>query len=159
MHRLAPARSINFRCWADFNDYYVLFKGNIYSDYNVYSVTPTYVHNFDPRNAGVFAVQAQRYDTTGMNKSTNDTVGPSIGWIAALTPDLTAKATGGFQEAKQSGGNTLGGDTVMDAAVYLLGRYQLYGHLRDTVSFLASRSEYPLGNGLEGSVNQPFLKR
>ena len=123
------------------------YGSDVYSNFDVYSVTPTYVHNFDPRNAGVFALQAQRYETTTNLKGTNDTIGPSIGWIMALTPDLTAKATGGVQTSRQSGQGTTNDSWQLQ---YIFSADVSYTGLRDTVSFLAARSEYPLGDGLEG---------
>ena len=122
------------------------YQSSLFSDYQVYGVTPTYVHNIDPRNAAVFAVQTQHYETTSNEISKTDSIGPSLGWITALTPELTAKATGGVITAKQSGAGVT--DNSWDLH-YIFSADVTYTGKVDTVTFLASRQEYPLGNGAE----------
>jgi hypothetical protein len=122
------------------------YQSSLFSDYEVYGITPTYVHNVDPRNAAVFAVQTQHYETTSNAVSKTDSIGPSVGWITALTPEFTAKATGGVITAKQSGAGVTNGSWDLH---YIFSADITYTGKVDTLSLEASRQEYPLGNGAE----------
>lgn len=122
------------------------YGSSIYSNYEQASVTPTYSHNFDPRNAGTFGLQAQEYKTTNGTANKVDSLGPSVGWVATLTPRLTAKATVGAQESRQyqegvpSKGWSL--DYIYSVDIGFKGE-------QDTTDLIANRSEYPFGNGTE----------
>jgi hypothetical protein len=122
------------------------YQSDIFSNFEVYSVSPTYTHNFDPLNAGVFTVQAQHYDTTTNAKNTTDTVGPSLGWIAVLTPEVTAKITAGAQEAH----STQPGSTSSPWTIQSIFSADLtFKGQQSATELVASRSQYPYGNGTE----------
>jgi hypothetical protein len=122
------------------------YQNNIFSDYNIYSISPTYVHNFDPTNAGVFALQAQHYETTDNLKNKIDTVGPSFGWITALTPNITGKITAGAQATRQF---ETGIATMPWDIQYIFSADVTFKGEKNISELVASRSEYPYGNGTE----------
>ncbi len=122
------------------------YQNTVFSDFDLYSIAPTYVHNFDPLNAGVFTVQAQHYNTTDNARNTTDTVGPSIGWISALTPEIAAKITFGAQTSRQTQAGTP--SSGWDLQYIFSGDLTFKGE-RQTAEVVASRAEYPYGNGSE----------
>jgi len=122
------------------------YDSPIYSNYAIVSATPTYTHIFDPLNAGTLSVQAQQYQTISGPKVTVDTIGPSVGWIATLTPRWTAKATVGLQEADQSGSGTIPEPWSLQ---YIFSADIGFKGEQDTTDFIASRADYPFGNGTE----------
>jgi hypothetical protein len=124
------------------------YDNPIFADYDLYTLNPSWTHTFDPLNAGVLTFQVQRYQTTTGPQTTDDNVGPSIGWIGTLTPRLTAKATVGIQEWRQFGS----GAGVVQEPWSL--QYTFAGDLnfkgqQDTADLITSRTDYPFGNGTE----------
>ena len=122
------------------------YQNTVFSDFDVFSLTPSYVHNFDPRNAGILTVQAQRYETTDNQRSTTDTIGPSLGWISALTPEVAAKMTFGAQTSKQT---QAGSPSTPWDLQYIFSGDLTFRNQRHAVELVASRAEYPYGNGSE----------
>jgi hypothetical protein len=125
-----------------------------YSNYELASITPTYSHNFDPRNTGTFGIQAQTYKTTSGLANTVDSIGPSIGWIATLTPKITAKATVGVQESRQYEEGIAPQPWSLD---YIYSVDVSYKGIQDVTDFISSRSEYPFGNGTEALLTSTSL--
>jgi len=125
---------------------FVTYDNPVFANYDLFSVTPSYTHNFDPLNAGVFSLQAQRYQTTNGPPVFDDSIGPSIGWIGTLTPRLSAKATVGFQESRQFGSGAV---QASWSPQYTFATDIGFKGQQDTTHFLASRNNYPFGNGTE----------
>lgn len=124
------------------------YATSAFQNYETGSITPSYAHNFDPRNTGTFSLQAQTYRTTSGISNKTDSVGPSIGWITELAPRLTGKATVGVQATKQ----TQGGPTPTSSPWILDYIYSLdigFKGQQDIADIVSSRSEYPFGDGTE----------
>ncbi len=122
------------------------YDNSIFSNYQTYSVAPSYTHSFDPLNSGTISLQAQRYQTTTGAHLTDDTIGPTIGWNGILTPRLTAKATFGLQEERQYGSGTSSQPWTL--------QYDFTGDLifkgeQDKTDLAASRTNYPFASGVE----------
>jgi hypothetical protein len=130
------------------------YQSSIYSNYEVASLTPTYSHNFDPRNTGTFSIQAQSYKTTTGLSNTVDNIGPSIGWIATLTPRITAKGSVGVQETRQFSEGLAAQPWTLD---YVYSVDVNFKGEEDTADFLSSRSEYPFGDGTEALLTSVSL--
>lgn len=118
-----------------------LYDNAAFINYDTYDIKPTYAHNFNPNNTGIFAIDAQRYTTTVSNGITTDSIGPTVGWISALTPRLTAAINGGFQKSMTTGGGSQWN--------YVFGGDFSYKGLQDVADLQASRSQYPFANGTE----------
>jgi hypothetical protein len=122
------------------------YDNNIFSDYQIFSASPTYAHDFDQLNTGTFSVQAQRYQTTSGPQSTIDTVGPVIGWNSKFTPRLSGSVTVGVQEARQFGSGVQQEPWTLQydysASIAFTGQ-------QDTASFSTSQADYPFGYGTE----------
>jgi hypothetical protein len=123
-----------------------IYDNRAFTDYDLFSVKPSYAHNFDPNNTGTFAVEAQRYMATVANGSTVDSIGPTVGWLSALTPKLTLAVNGGIQKSMQDATATASSASAWN---YIFGGDLSYKGLKDTTDLLASRSQYPFGNGTE----------
>jgi hypothetical protein len=122
------------------------YSSNVFVNYNLYTVNPSYEHNFDPLNAGIFIIEGQRYQTESGPPRTTDTIGPSIGWLSTLTPRLTLKVTGGYQETAQTGVNSRyessGSNYVFSGDLAFTGE-------QDKADLSLSRQQAPFANGTE----------
>ena len=119
---------------------------NAFVDYDIFALNPSYEHNFDPMSKGVFTLQAQRYQTIGAEQSKVDSIGPTIGWVSILTPRLTAKADAGVQKSMQNATATSPSSSAWN---YIFDADLSFKGQQDTADLLASRSQYPFGNGTE----------
>jgi hypothetical protein len=122
------------------------YDNNAFVNYDFYTLSPTYEHNFDPLNAGIFSIEAQRYAATrGVHQST-DSYGPSLGWLATLTPRLTLLFTSGFEETSKSGADTRGVSSGLD---YVFNGKVMFAGLQDRTDVIVSRQQSPFSNGTE----------
>lgn len=122
------------------------YETSVFTDYEVFSITPIYTHNFDPLNAGLVKFTAQHYQAIQGPRSTYDTMGPSVGWIATLTPRLSANASVGVELVQQ---DLAGVPTKPWSAQYVFSTDITFTGEQDKADLAASRSEYPFGNGTE----------
>lgn len=122
------------------------YDNPIFANYGQASLTPTYMHNFDPLNAGTISVQAQRYQSTSGPQVFDDSVGPQIGWIGKLTPRFTVQVSGGVQASRQFGSGAVQKPWSLQ---YIYASDIAFNGIQDTVHFLANRTDYPFGNGTE----------
>ena len=122
------------------------YATSAFTDYEQFSVTPSYTHTFDPLNAGLFQFLAQEYKATQGPKNITDTVGPSIGWIATLTPRLALNATIGGQLTKQDQAGT---PPTPWQANYDFSTDLTFKGEQDKTDVTATRSQYPFGNGAD----------
>jgi hypothetical protein len=130
------------------------YGNTTFTDYDSYSVTPSYTHNFDARNAGIFSLEAQRYSALDNGTDITDTVGPSVGWQTIFTDRLSGNAAIGFQETREK--TSL--DSTPWTTEYNYAAGLNYKGIKDLLNFDASRSEYPFGNGTEALLTQVNLK-
>lgn len=126
-----------------------------FTDYNVYSVTPSYTHNFDPLNAGIFQVKAQRYQAAEGPKNISNTVTPTIGWIGELTPRFKAQANVGAQLTKQDAAGTASKPWSTDLS--FSGDLTFTGE-QDKTDLTFSRQATPFGNGTDSLLTSVALK-
>ncbi|MFA4995205.1 MAG: DUF481 domain-containing protein [Bdellovibrionales bacterium] len=122
------------------------YEGDAFTNYNTYTVSPSYARQFDPNNSGNVSVQIYRYQTTRNNASRKDSWSPSFGWQTTLTPRLSANASVGAQASRQYiyGISTTSWtwNTVFSGGLSYKGE-------QDNLSFSASRSNSSYGNGTD----------
>lgn len=121
------------------------YDNNAYTDYTIYSISPSYEHSFDQYNKGRIAMRAQRYETNSGTSQRSDSIGPTLGWTTILTEKLTAHAEAGAQSIEKSGANTSGSDGWN----YVFSTSLNYRGQQDTLSLRATRALEPFGNGTE----------
>ena len=130
------------------------YDNSAFIDYNLYTINPSYEHNFDPLNAGILTIQAQRYEATSGTRQTRDTIGPSLGWLAALTPRLNLLMTGGFEKTSENGYSTQSQSTGLD---YVFSSNLRFNGQEDTTTLIVSRQQSPFANGTEALLTSLSL--
>lgn len=125
-----------------------------FTDYEVFSASPSYTHQFDPLNSGSFSVQAQRFRATEGTLNVVDTIGPSIGWRTQLTPQMKATASVGYDEARQE--TAQNPNASWTPQLNFAFGFNFKG-IQDVIAADASRAEYPFGNGAEAFLTQVSL--
>ncbi len=120
------------------------------TDFNFYTVSPTYEHQFDMNNTGRIALNGQRYETASGPDSASNSYGPSIGWTNKATPRLTLHADAGTTYTATDGttGNSDDGnwDYVFSAGIG-------YKGVQNIADITAQRAHEPFGNGTESLVD------
>lgn len=121
------------------------YNNNAYTDYSIYSISPSYEHSFDRYNKGQISVRAQHYQTNSGVDQQSDSFGPTLGWTAIFSDKLSAHAEAGIQSIEKSGANQAGTDGVN----YVFSGNVKYHGVQDDLSLNASRALQPFGNGTE----------
>ncbi len=116
------------------------------TDYRTMSLTPSWTHVFTPLNRGSISVLAQRYQPLDYYNGRIDTVGPSLEWVSALTPRLTARLSGGTQATRRYDGSSPGQAWQWD---YVFSSNFSYNGEQDTTVLAATRAQQPYANGTE----------
>jgi len=83
------------------NYYKSAYDNSLYVNYHTISVNPSYIRNFSEKYAGVFGINARRYESEQGPRKITDSIGPSAGIKAKLTPKLTANARAGREASRQ----------------------------------------------------------
>lgn len=122
------------------------YNNAAFVDYDLFSLNPSYEHNFDPMNEGVFTLNMQRYQSTEGPTHKVDTVGPTVGWVTLLTPKFSIKVDGGVQKSMQSSTPAAAGSHSWN---YIFDADLNYKGQQNTADFIASRSQYPFSNGTD----------
>ena len=122
------------------------YDNSIFTNYETFSASPTYTHHLDPRNAAIFTLQAQRYQTTRGNPVTVDSIGPSAGWQFIFSPRFTANASVGAQSSREY---RFGFVNQPWTAQYTFAGGLAFQGLQDTIHATTSRAQYPYGDGTE----------
>lgn len=131
-------------------------KYDLFTDYETFTVSPSYKRMLDPNNAGILSMQAQRYQTTRNNETQVDSLSSSLGWQYALSQRYTANASAGAQATRQYSWGAVTGPWTWE---YIFsGGFSFHG-LTDTLDVSASRQQFPYGDGTEAlqtsvSVNE-----
>lgn len=128
------------------------YDDDAFIDYQLYSVTPTYAHHFDPLNTGIFSIRVQRYET---DMSQVDSIGPSIGWIAVLTPKLTLKTSVGFESVSSDPAAANPDDSDLN---YTFSGDLTYRDQQDTIDLILLRALQPFGNGTQTLLTSITLR-
>lgn len=119
------------------------YDNNAFTDYDFYSIAPTYTHHFDPLNTGIFIVNAQRYATKSGLSNTIDTAGPSVGWLRLINPNFTARVTAGAEHSTQD----TAGLPSSSRWNYVFSGDMGYKGRSDKANLYVSREQQPFGNG------------
>jgi hypothetical protein len=122
------------------------YDGPSFTDYDVFTLTPSWMHNFTPLHAGLLSFRAQRYQTESGPGLTVDSAAPMLGWAASFTPRWSGKFTVGLQASQQSGAG------VADESLqwnYVYSADLSYKGEQDFMNFIATRAQQPYGNGTE----------
>ena len=122
------------------------YDNKTFTNYETFSATPTYSHNFNERNAAQFMLQAQRYQATKGSSVSVDSAGPSIGWKTSLSPRFTASATVGAQTSRQY---NAGVATSPWAWQYVFSTDVAFKGEQDTINLNSARTQTPYGNGTD----------
>jgi hypothetical protein len=122
------------------------YDNSAFTDYDLFTISPTYSHNFNPLNTGTLSLEGQRYQTASGPGQATDSLGPALGWISALTPTLKVQLEAGVQKSEQSGNISTSSDSNWD---YIFSADLGYTGEQDTTHLVASRSQYPFANGTE----------
>ena len=130
---------------------YSTYDSANYTDYSIYSISPSYSHNFDPLNAGVFALTAQRYRTLTGSSTVVDSIAPTIGWNTVLTPRIIAKANVGIQGVTQKMAGSTNSNSGWSVDYVFSGDVTFRGE-SDLTDLSFSRSEFPFSNGTESML-------
>ena len=127
------------------------YANTVFTNYNSYSISPSYSHTFDPLNIGVLSLEAQRYNALNNGKNLTDTVGPSIGWQKIFSERLNGTVNVGFQETRQETAPT---PNPLWQTQYNYSGALHYTDIQDLMIANVSRSQYPFGNGTEALLTQ-----
>ncbi len=122
------------------------YHDHIFTDYENFSVTPTYTHALDPLNAVFLSTQAQRYQTTDNLLTHVDSINPTIGWQTTLSPRLNANTAVGAQAVRSYQGST---ETSPWTWQYTFAAGLTYTGIQDTLNLTANRQQIPYGNGTD----------
>ena len=122
------------------------YDGNQFTDYHILSITPSFSYNYNPLNTATISVLTQRYQTDVSPDLTVDSIAPTLGWSANLTPTWTAKASAGYEEYRQEG-NNVPSQQWKWKPVYSADLS--YNGSQDVFSLDASKALQPYGNGTE----------
>ena len=123
------------------------YDNSRFTDYNVYTINPSYELKFDPRNTGSVTLNAQRYETTSGVDSQSDSYGPTLGWTHVVNPRLTLRASAGGLSTHKSGAGAAGTDR--HSWNYVFSGGVIYKGDQDVFDFTAIRAREPFGNGTE----------
>lgn len=120
------------------------YDSSAFTNYELYSLNPSYERTLSPIYTGILGLHAQRYEADTQTTSRSDSFGPTLGLKATLTPRLTSELRAG----------ALATDKRNDTTDQQLLNYVFRGSLKyktsqDTAEFLARRAREPFGNGTE----------
>lgn len=117
-----------------------------YTDYETFSLTPSYTRILSAKTSTFVAVQAQRYVTTEGVENQTDSIGPSVGFTYAFSPRFDASVSTGAQASRQSiSGHPVGAwywQQTFEARASFKGK-------TDKISVAAKRAQAPYGNGTQ----------
>jgi hypothetical protein len=122
------------------------YDNGAYTDYNAYSISPSYAYAYDQKNIGSVALNGQRYETINGASLTSDSFGPSVGWTHFMTQRLTLRVNAGALSTHRRGA---GAGTERNSWDYVFSGNATYKGAQDTIDFNATRAREPFGNGTE----------
>jgi len=124
----------------------VTYNNDAFTDYNIFSISPSYERRLDQQNTVVVTLNTQRYETASGADSRSDSYGPSLGWNSLLSPRLTLRANAGALATKKSGANA---GTDPRSWNYVFSGTLAYKGDQDSLDLTATRAREPFGNGTE----------
>jgi hypothetical protein len=123
------------------------YDKDIFTNYDTFTLTPSYNHKFDQQNTGIFSFQAQQYQTTRDNAEKVDSLGPSIGWQTIISPRIQANASVGAQMSREYDFGAAVDPWTLD---YVFSGGLTFKGVQDNLNVAVGRSEFPYGNGTQG---------
>lgn len=122
-----------------------------YTNYDFYTLSPSFQHTFDPLNTGVVSINATEFRTaSGINVGV-DTIGPMVGWVRTLSETFSVTAAVGFQRSVNHVPAVIIGSTP-GTWNYVYNFDLGYRDQQDTVHLTSSRNSAPEDNGSEAFV-------
>lgn len=123
-----------------------VYEGGGQVDYEVFGTKPSWSHNFTQLHTGYITFQAQRYQTRTQAHRRVDSLGPSLGWKALLTPQATLQISGGAQTAKETAD---GQPEQKWKWNYVFSSSLTFKRDQDTLALSGTRQRQPYSNGSE----------
>lgn len=123
-----------------------VYKSDLYSDYSVISLSPTYTRSLTPLTSGLFAVQAQRFQSEGFAKRRVDSIGPSAGFATELSPNTSLRVSAGSQASQERRSGEEEGKWKWH---YVYSADLTFKEEANDASLKASRARRPFGNGTD----------
>lgn len=127
------------------------YEDSFLSDYRTLSVLPSFVYSLTPRQQAILSVQAQRYQSLENTDLHIDSIGPSIGWSASLTPNFSAELSIGALGSKFYGYAT--SEQGVDWNSIFSGVLS-YKNEQNRANVSATRYRQPYSNGSEASLTK-----
>ena len=121
-----------------------MYEGNTYLDYHTLSFTPSYIRNFTELYAGVISLNARRYESDEGLQKIVDSIGPSIGVQAKMSPEFSAQLRVGAEASQEKYAGTV---TQKWTWSTVFGSDVTYKGDQDTFTISASRAQQSYGNG------------
>ncbi len=116
------------------------------TDYSVATVNTAYARSLTPLHTGIFSVQAQRYQTKAWNNARIDSIGPSFGWNAQFSPELSLQISAGFQTSREEADDLSSQPWTWN---YVFSGKMAWKSEQDDLSLSATRQRQPYANGTE----------
>lgn len=117
-----------------------------YSDYRIISLTPSASYNLTQLQQAMLFFQAQRYESMDSSDQYVDSLGPSLGWSASLTPKISARLSAGAMATKFHGYQNGSDDWEINPIFSGLINWR---DESNTATLSATRSRQPYANGTE----------
>ncbi|MDD4615874.1 MAG: outer membrane beta-barrel protein [Alphaproteobacteria bacterium] len=115
-----------------------------FTNYMIFTVSPSYTHQFDPLNSGVLTFQARQYRATRESGTKVLTLSPTVGWLRTFSERLKATASVGAQASREySYGAPVGN---WKPSFVFSGGLTFEGQ-QDRINLAASRLQNAYGNG------------
>lgn len=127
------------------------YEDSFLSDYRTLSVIPSFVYSITPRQQAILSIQAQRYQSLENTDLHIDSIGPSIGWNASLTQNLSAELSAGALGSKFYGYAT--SKRGVDWNPVFSGVLS-YKKEQNAAKVSATRYRQPYSNGSEASLTK-----
>ena len=125
------------------------------NDFKTLSLIPSFIYNISPTQQAILSIQAQRYQSMEGRDFYIDSIGPSIGWSASITPRLTAQLSVGIIGSKTRGDGILSQNMVWND---IFSAALLYSNQKNSLNISATRSRRPFSNGTESVLTSLSIK-
>ncbi len=122
----------------------------LYTDYDVFGLSPVYQHAFDSLNTGAAFIQTSHFVTTTGPRVTFDVIGPQIEWIHKFAQTYSATGSVGYQETSSTFPATITNSATTSRRWDYVYSIDLgYTGQQDKTHFTSTRTSTPSGLGTE----------
>lgn len=123
-----------------------IYDASNYVDYHTFSASTSYQQNFNERYAGVLALSARRYQSDEGPERFVDSIGPTLGVLATITPEWSAELRAGREVSRDK----LDGMIVQDWTWNSIYTAKLhYKGDQDQFLFSSERAQQAYANGTD----------